>query len=156
MKNSIAVIVILVLLISCDLKKQADVALPETDNSVPSMEGTWELVNYYNYAEDEVIDTLPMAEGYRQVKVYADGKIMWTRKVPIDSVEWYGYGTYKNTDQELSETIEYGSASMLKIIDTMRVFSFELQIGDDWFRQINIDGEGNRIISENYVRIEGP
>ena len=156
MKNSITSFAILILLISCDQKKQTDIALPEIDNSVPSMEGTWELVNYYNYTEDEVTDTLPMAEGYRQVKVYADGKIMWTRKVPLDSVEWYGYGTYRNTHEELSETIEYGSASMLKIIDTMRVFSFELQIGDDWFRQINIDRDGNRIISENYVRIEGP
>ncbi len=156
MKKLLATVTLLTLLIACDQKKQTETALPEIDESALSMEGTWQLINYYNYAEDEVTDTVPMADGYRQVKMYSHGKVMWTRKVPIDSIEWYGYGTYENTDNELEETLEYGSASMLKIIDTMRVFKFELQLGNDWFRQINIDEDGNRVISENYIRMERP
>lgn len=127
----------------------------DTEKSRPlSLEGVWELVNYYTYEDNEVIDSFPNTEGYRQVKMYKDGKVMWTRKVPQDSTQWYGYGRYITTDTSLVETLEYGSASMMRIIDTSRVFSFELQGDKDWFRQISINEEGNRTFSENYIRIK--
>ncbi|MGS2738061.1 hypothetical protein [Sinomicrobium sp. M5D2P17] len=127
---------------------------PDTKEDAPvSLEGVWELVNYYTYEDNNVIDSFPNTEGYRQVKMYQDGKVMWTRKVPQDSTQWYGYGKYLSTDTSLAETLEYGSASMMKIIDTSRIFSFELQGGKDWFRQISINEEGNRTFSENYIRI---
>ncbi|NER15725.1 hypothetical protein GWK10_00790 [Spongiivirga citrea] len=118
------------------------------------MEGAWELVNYYSYDGENVTDTVPMSQGYRQIKIYSGNKVMWSRKVPMDSIEWYGYGTYTNSEDELVETLDYGSASMLKIIDTMRVFSFELQIDKDTFTQITVGEEGVRISSENYRRLE--
>ncbi|RNL78063.1 hypothetical protein ED312_19890 [Sinomicrobium pectinilyticum] len=127
---------------------------PDTKENPPvSLEGVWELVNYYTYEDNNVTDSFPNAEGYRQVKMYQDGKVMWTRKVPQDSTQWYGYGKYLSTDTSLVETLEYGSASMMKIIDTSRIFSFELQGGKDWFRQISINEDGNRTFSENYIRI---
>ncbi|MBC9797197.1 hypothetical protein [Sinomicrobium weinanense] len=127
----------------------------DTEKARPlSLEGVWELVNYYTYEENEVIDSFPNSEGYRQVKMYKDGKVMWTRKVPTDSTQWYGYGGYITTDTSLVETLEYGSASMMRIIDTSRVFSFELQGGKDWFRQISINENGDRTFSENYIRIK--
>lgn len=126
----------------------------DTEKTSPnSLEGVWELVNYYTYEDNEVIDSFPNTEGYRQVKMYKDGKVMWTRKVPKDSTQWYGYGKYIITDTSLVETLEYGSASMMRIIDTSRVFSFELQGEKDWFRQISVDENGNRTFSENYLRI---
>jgi len=145
------------LLVSCDQKKQVEAPVTESDINIvktPSMEGTWELVSYYNYDGTDITDTVPMAEGYRQIKIYSGNKIMWSRKVPMDSVEWYGFGTYQVSEDELTETLDYGSASMLKIIDTMRVFSFELQLGKNEFTQITVGEEGDRIISENYVRLE--
>lgn len=118
-----------------------------------SIEGIWELVNQYSFDGDDVIDTIANTEGYRQIKMFYKGKVMWTRYVPKDSVEWFAYGSYETTDTTLTEMLEYGSASMMKIVDTMRVFKFELQLGKNTYSQITLDGEGNRLISENYKRI---
>ena len=79
---------------------------------------------------------------------------MWTRYVPKDSVEWFGYGSYVASDDQLIETLEYGSESMMNVIDTLRIFTFELQISENEYSQITVDEEGNRIFSENYKRIE--
>jgi hypothetical protein len=119
-----------------------------------NIEGTWELVNQYSYDGVNVIDTIENTEGYRQIKMFYKGKVMWTRYVPKDSVEWFGYGSYSTTDSTLTETLEYGSESIMKIVDTMRVFKFELKITDDAYSQITLDSEGKRLISENYKRID--
>ncbi len=118
-----------------------------------TLEGTWELTGHYIYDNNEIIDTVPSTYGYRQIKMFNDGKVMWTRYVPKDSIEWFGYGSYQATDSTLVETLEYGSASMMKIIDTMRVFSFRLQMEKNRFTQITVDAEGIRTFSENYKRI---
>lgn len=118
------------------------------------IEGTWELENQYSYDGVNVIDTIENTEGYRQIKMFYKGKVMWTRYVPKDSVEWFAYGSYATTDSTLTETLEYGSESMMKIVDTMRVFKFELQVKGDRYSQITLDGEGKRLISENYKRID--
>ncbi|ETN96502.1 hypothetical protein SAMN04487906_2888 [Zhouia amylolytica] len=119
-----------------------------------TLEGAWELISFYNYNEDnEISDTVPTSEGYRQIKMYQAGKVMWTRYVPKDSIEWFGYGSYTNTDSELVETLEYGSNSMMRIIDTLRVFKFELVLGKEHFTQITVDDDGQRVFSENYKRL---
>lgn len=119
-----------------------------------SLVGTWELENFYYYDNNEVSDTVATTEGYRQLKMFTKNRVMWTRFVPKDSVEWFGYGVYVATDNQLIETLEYGSASMMKIIDTLRVFTFELQLAKDTYSQITLDAEGNRFSSENYKRVE--
>jgi hypothetical protein len=120
----------------------------------PSIEGTWELVSFYNYLDGvNVSDTLPATDGYRQIKMYYDGKVMWTRYVPNDSVEWFGYGSYEVNEDRLMETLEYMSASMRKIAQPDMVWTMELQLENNKFSQIFIDEEGNRINSENYKRI---
>jgi hypothetical protein len=157
MKNIFLLLLTFITLVACNQAKQAtDTELTDLMEVPDNLDGTWKLVNYYNYSDNGVIDSVPMANGYRQIKIYSDGKVMWSRQVPLDSIEWYGYGAYEISEDELMETIEFGSASMLKIIDTMRVFTFELEKGKDWYRQINIDAEGNRIMSENYVRLYLP
>lgn len=130
------------------------------DNSIPtvqeknSLEGTWELENFYYYENNQVSDTVATTNGYRQLKMFTKSHVMWTRFVPQDSVEWFGYGVYLATDDQLIETLEYGSASMMKIIDTLRVFTFELDLKKNTYSQITLDGEGNRFSSENYSRVE--
>lgn len=131
-------------------------------NTMHSIEGTWELQNFYNYDGENITDTVPLAEGYRQVKMYYNGNIMWSRSTLEQSEEpdgndvvgRFGYGTYKITDNELIETIEYGDVGMMRALDTMRVFTFELILGDDTYSQISIDEDGSRTFSENYKRID--
>lgn len=48
-----------------------------------SLEGSWELISFYSYENDQVIDTIFNSADYRQVKMYAGGKVMWSRKVPM-------------------------------------------------------------------------
>ncbi|WP_419211943.1 hypothetical protein ACNR9Q_14505 [Maribacter sp. X9] len=123
-------------------------------NPMHSIQGTWELVSFYNYDGQEIIDTVPTTDGYRQVKMYYNGKIMWSRYVPKDKIGRFGYGSYRITDDQLIETLEYGDNEMMAAMDTMRIFTFELQLGDDKFSQISWDEEGNRTFSENYKRID--
>ncbi len=141
------------------------IAMAITSSKPPTMhtiEGTWELQHFYNFDGEKVIDTVALAEGYRQVKMYYNGNIMWSRTTTDDSkdpdgndvIGRFGYGTYKITDDELIETIEYGDVGMMRALDTMRVFTFELVLKDDYYSQISIDEDGSRTFSENYKRID--
>nr|WP_321412057.1 hypothetical protein [uncultured Allomuricauda sp.] len=120
----------------------------------PSIEGTWELQSFYNFDGENVIDTIQKSDGYRQVKMYSKEKIMWTRYVPDEPNGRFGYGSYRVTDNSLVEVIEYGDDDMMKALDTMRNFTFELILKEDTFSQITVDSDGNRTFSENYKRID--
>lgn len=126
----------------------------EEKTSFHSIDGTWELKSFYNYDGENVTDTVMATDGYRQVKMYYNGKIMWSRYVPKDKIARFGYGSYTITNDELKETIEYGDNEMMAALDTMRVFSFELKLADDTYSQISHDEEGNRTFSENYKRLD--
>ena len=119
-----------------------------------SLEGTWELMNRFDYDDGNVSDTLLNNNGYRQIKIYSKGKVMWTRHSPDDPSEWFGYGSYTNTDTELEERLEYGSKTMMSIQDTVQVFKFELHLYKDNYSQITIDENGNPTFAENYKRID--
>jgi hypothetical protein len=120
------------------------------------LEGTWELVSRYNYRDNKVVDSFGLDEGYRQVKMYTQTKVMWSRKRPADSTELFGYGSYQINDAQnrLTEVLDYGSTEMNQVIKEQKEFVFELQLKKNSFIQIELDDEGNRVISENYVRIE--
>ena len=131
-------------------------------DSMHSIEGTWELQSFYNFDGQNIVDTLATDAGYRQVKMYYNGKIMWSRTTSEDTkdadgnnvVGKFGYGTYKITDTELIEVIEYGDKGMLKGDDSLRTFKFELWVKDHTYSQIRLDEDGNKIFSENYMRID--
>ncbi|QBA64513.1 hypothetical protein [Muriicola soli] len=131
----------------------AAIAISSKPNTMHSMQGVWELKSFSNW-NGNAIDTVDKAPGYRQVKIYYNGKIMWSRWVPGDEKGRFGYGSYKITDTDLIETIEYGDYEMMQALDTMRVFTFELDLKDDTYSQITLDNEGNPTFSENYVRID--
>lgn len=122
--------------------------------TIPSLEGTWELINRYNYDDNQISDTLQNVNGYRQIKIFSKGKVMWTRYSPDDPAEWFGYGSYSNTEDRLKEQLEFGSATMMGIRDTVQVFEFDLILDEDTYSQITTDSEGNRSFSENYRRID--
>lgn len=127
---------------------------PEERSNFMSLEGTWEQVNQYTYDGEKIVDTVEPTAGYRQIKMFYNGKVMWSRFVPQDSVEWFAYGSYEATDSTLTETLEYGSASMMRVIDTARVFSFKLILKENWYSQIQTDSNGNPLFSENYRRVD--
>lgn len=126
----------------------------EKENSMHTIEGTWELQHFYQYDGLNVTDTTPPSKGFRQVKMYYNGKIMWSRTSSEEIAGRFGYGTYKITPDRLIEVIEYGDGQMMKALDTIRQFTFELVLTDDTYSQITIDEDGNRITSENYKRID--
>ena len=126
----------------------------ETTPSAISLEGVWDLEHQYLYEEGQIQDTLQNLDGYRQVKMYSKGKVMWTRYNPADSNEWFGYGNYTIKDGILEERLEYASNSMMEIIDTVQVFRFELEKERNRYSQISLDEDGNRYISENYKRVK--
>lgn len=129
-------------------------AIPINNTYESSIQGVWELVDRYTYDGNQITDTIKNTNGYRQIKMYSNDKVMWTRFVPLDSVEWFGYGSYYTKDSSLVETLEYGSNSMMKIIDTMRKFKFKLMIDHNTYSQITLDNDGNPMFSENYRRLE--
>ncbi|WP_297798213.1 hypothetical protein [uncultured Eudoraea sp.] len=156
MKKLMGLVLLMVLLIGAAALTSLK---PDTMHSI---EGTWELQSFYNYDGENVIDTVPLAEGYRQVKMYYNGKVMWSRTTSSDTkdadgndvVGRFGYGTYTLTENELIETIEYGDKGMMRDLEALRKFTFELVLGNETYSQISTDAEGERTFSENYKRID--
>ncbi len=118
------------------------------------IQGTWELVSHYLYDGKNITDTVLSSNGHRQIKMFYNGKVMWTRFVPEISAEWFGYGSYNTSKDRLRETLEYGSATMMEMMDSIGVFEFELIIDHNSYSQITLDRDGNRVHSENYIRID--
>ena len=117
-----------------------------------SLEGTWELQSFCNY-DGDVADTVTLQEGYRQVKMYYNGKVMWSRTDPNDTVGRFGFGSYRITADELIEDIEYGDHYFMANLGAAQ-FRFRLVLGDHSYSQITLDEEGNPTFSENYKRID--
>ncbi|PKV50312.1 hypothetical protein ATE84_2368 [Aquimarina sp. MAR_2010_214] len=119
-----------------------------------NLEGVWELKHQFLYEDNQISDTILNQNGYRQVKMYSKEKVMWTRFDPKDNNEWFGYGTYTIKDGILEERLEYASGPMMKIVDTIQVFRFELTMDSNSYQQINIDKNGQYSLAENYNRVE--
>ena len=151
MKKSIILCLLIFAVISCENSKKNDIVQEEEKLT---LEGTWELTSYYNYQDNKISDSFGLSPGYKQIKMYTPTHVMWARKVPSDSLEYFGFGTYKITDTSLVEMLDYGSKMMNQAIEENLEFPFELQIGKNKFIQIDLDEDGNRIFSENYIRIE--
>ncbi|WP_460219527.1 hypothetical protein [Psychroserpens sp. MEBiC05023] len=158
MKAALPLFLIMLLIFSCKQNAEPEItnSVIEVENvpNINPLEGAWELIGYYNYLDNKVIDSFQTSEGYRQVKMYTSSKVMWSKYIPTDSSEWFGYGSYTVNGNELIEVLEYGSEMMSKIIEEKKEFKHELIINRDTFSQIEIDDDGNRIYAENYRRIE--
>ena len=126
----------------------------ESSPTAQSLEGVWELKHQFIFENNEILDTMYNLNGYRQVKMYSKGKVMWSRYNPTDTNEWFGYGSNTVVDGMLEERLEYASNSMMQIIDTVQVFRFELEMEKNSYSQISFDEKGRKYNSENYDRIE--
>ncbi len=146
---------IIVLISSCkeNVESNNEIENYPLENTL-SLKGTWELKGFYNYQDNVVVDSFSNNTISRQVKMYSDTKVMWCKLRPTDSIEFFGYGSYSFKDGILTEVLEFGSSFMNDVIAEQQEFSFQLQIHPDRFEQIELDDEGNKIYSENYVRTE--
>lgn len=158
MKTTIYSSLLLLFVMSCSnnkstLPKSQDVTKSNNIEQL-SIQGNWEMVGFYNYKNNVLIDSFKTNVGYRQVKMFNKDKVMWSKLVPTDSIEWFGYGSYTATDSTLTELMEYGSSVMNKVIVEQQEFKYMLVLTQDTFSQIQIDEDGNMVYSENYKRID--
>ena len=123
-------------------------------SEISGLKGAWELKGFYNYQDNEVVDSFSNNTLSRQIKMYTDTKVMWCKLLKTDSIEFFGYGSYSYDDGVLTEVLEFGSSFMNDVIEDQQEFVFQFELHPDRFEQIEIDEDGNRIYSENYVRIE--
>ncbi|MBT8260238.1 MAG: hypothetical protein KJN82_02905 [Bacteroidia bacterium] len=154
MKKALFILLITISFIACKQEKSDPLSLENEIVISNNLDGVWQLVSFYNYKDNTIVDTVMANPENPQIKIFLDNKVMWSRKEPKGTEEYFGYGSYDSTDSTLVETLEFGSKLMLKVIDSSRVFSFELIKGNNTYSQIDIGPEGDRIFSENYVRIK--
>jgi hypothetical protein len=141
--------------ISCsNTTKQSTDKIETVQNELPNLKGTWELSSFYNYKNNEVVDSFETNPDFRQLKMYTASKVMWCKHRPADSSEWFGFGSYTYEDNMLTEVLDFGSDIMNEVIEEKKEFKFELNLTENHFEQIELDEDGNRIYSENYTRIE--
>jgi hypothetical protein len=130
------------------------VLLITTSEEKLSLIGTWELKGFYNYQNNLIVDSFSNNTISRQIKMFSDTKVMWCKLRPADSTEFFGYGSYSYDNDKLTEVLEFGSSFMNDVISEQKEFKFQLQVRPNRFEQIELDEDGDRIYSENYVRIE--
>lgn len=118
------------------------------------LKGTWELTGFYNYKDNVVVDSFSNNTISRQIKMYSDSKVMWCKLLKTDSIEFFGYGSYNYNDGNLTEVLDFGSAFMNEVIKEQQEFKFQLKLFPNRFEQIELDEDGNKIYSENYIRVE--
>ena len=156
MKNLLLIICI-ALIFSCKDNSNVDKidsSTPETASEEYTLEGAWKLVSYLNFGEDGRIDTIPSSNTNKQIKMYSPTKVMWSRTRISDSIDWFAYGDYNVKNGILTEVLDYGSKSMNKVIKDKTEFSFNLNISENEFSQVELDSAGHPILAENYIRIE--
>lgn len=146
---------VLLVIYSCkNNDKSNEETLTEATEEKLSLKGSWELKGFYNYQDNIVVDSFSNNTISRQIKMFSDTKVMWCKLRPADSTEFFGYGSYIYEDGMLTEILDFGSSFMNDVIAEQKEFNFQLQLSPNHFEQIELDEEGNKIYSENYVRIE--
>ena len=95
------------------------------------LEGNWEMTGYYNYRDNKIIDSFKTNDGFRQVKMYNDNKVMWSKLMPSDSSEWFGYGSYTKSNDTLIEILDFGSKVMNEVIAEKKQFIHKLILEKD-------------------------
>jgi hypothetical protein len=146
---------VFVLIFSCQENKKTDeVVLTPTAENKLNLKGSWELKGFYNYQNNVVVDSFSNNTISRQIKMFSDSKVMWCKLRPTDSTEFFGYGSYNYEDGKLTEVLDFGSSFMNEVIAEQKEFNFQLKLYPDRFEQIELDEDGNKVYSENYVRIE--
>lgn len=125
----------------------------EETSEEPTIKGAWEMVSFINYRDDGAIDSIKSNDNFKQMKMFTDNKIMWSRLRTWDSVDWFGVGNYTFKDGILTEDLEYGSKSMMDRIKMDKPWDWEVIIDKNTFTQITRDTLGQPVYAEVYNRV---
>ncbi|WNH09405.1 hypothetical protein [Thalassobellus suaedae] len=125
-----------------------------TETKATSLQGAWELTSFLNYREDGSVDTINSSNSFKQMKMYSETKVMWSRLRTMDSLDWFGVGDYTFKDGILTEVLDYGSKAMNSRIKSKKNFIFNILLDKDKFTQIEFDSIGKPIYAENYLRVK--
>ncbi|MFD0989786.1 hypothetical protein ACFQ1R_06740 [Mariniflexile jejuense] len=137
------------LLFSCNKKNKTEI-----EAKPPTLEGAWELVSFLNYRDDGSVDTIKSSSNYKQMKMFSQTKVMWSRLRTSDSLDWFGVGNYTLKDGMLTEILDYGSKAMESRIKEKKKFVFNIMLDKNKFTQIEVDSLEQPTYGENYKRIE--
>ncbi len=140
-------------LISCKENNKTANTQQQTSD-LPSLKGAWELVSFLNYSTNGTADTIKTSNTFKQMKMFSESKIMWSRLRTDDSLDWFGVGDYTFKNGVLTENLEYGSKAMFKRIKANKIFDFEIVFNKNSFTQIEKDSLGHPIYAETYQRVK--
>ena len=93
--------------IACDQKTDTT-ASNETIELNDPMEGVWQQIHHYLVANGDTVSS-SNAEG--EHKIYFDGYVMFARDPAKDSLENYGFGTYRYENDTVIEKLLAGSGA---------------------------------------------
>ncbi|UKM65012.2 hypothetical protein GSB9_01573 [Flavobacteriaceae bacterium GSB9] len=155
MKKKLSLLLILLLaFLSCKNNNETAMADTVAPTTTPSIKGAWELVSFLNYSGDGTVDTIKTSNTFKQMKMFSETKIMWSRLRTGDSLDWFGVGDYTFENGILTENLDYGSKAMRKRIEANKIFDFEIIIDENSFTQIEKDSLGHPIYAETYHRVK--
>ncbi|NCO63202.1 MAG: hypothetical protein GW839_05550 [Flavobacteriales bacterium] len=154
--KTVLLLLSLTFIVSCKNNSETKIDDSQLEASAKefTMKGAWKLISYYNYQDNEVSDTISASDTNKQIKMYTDTKVMWSRFRDSDTLDWFAYGNYSIGNGILTEVLDYGSKSMNEAIKEQKEFNFKLILDANTFSQVQTDEEGNAIYAENYLRIE--
>ena len=123
------------------------------DTSKDALTGTWSMTALLA-SKTATGDTLWYGER-TQYKMYANGAVMWMAESPMDSTEWYGYGTYSIDGDSLREVMLSGSSAFRKELEERgsNAFSHGLTVSEDAYSQ-TLQGNDSVTVREDYARVK--
>ncbi|MFI1772452.1 hypothetical protein [Thalassobellus citreus] len=124
------------------------------NTKITSLQGAWELDSFFNYGVNGSVDTIKSSNSFKQMKMFSETKIMWSRLRTTDSLDWFGVGNYTFKDGILTEILNYGSKAMNSRIKAKKNFIFNITLEENTFTQIEYDSLGKPIYAEKYLRIK--
>ena len=127
----LVVIALFTFCIACN--QQSDEGASTKDvGSVDPIEGVWELNSRYWVRDDDTIyaDYVGVVH-----KIYFDGYVMWISDPGPDSSEWYGYGTYRLSNDMLVEKLSSMSLPMKVEMGLKDDYSYKIAYDLDFYKQ---------------------
>ena len=97
------------------------------------IEGVWELSSLYWYLDDDTLYAEPPNGSTH--KIYFDGYVMWTSDPGPESSEWYGYGTYRLSNDVVIESLSSMSLAVKEEFNGEVEFELKTEYGQDFLKQ---------------------
>lgn len=141
MKTSLIILCSVLLIFSCQ---------PKTEK-INSINGVYKMDNQFAYAIDND-SLLSSLENPNQIKIYTDNHFIWIN-IGKDSVANFGVGSYKLTDNAITETNIYNSGG----VDTPDQFNLNVEPTELGYKQVipSMDYNNTKIkLEEKYTRLK--